>query len=101
MRKDRQHLLNVEIPKSQAQYLQQVYKTKRPTQAVKVGLDRLCSLDHELLIAKDCDKQQALNISDEMKIRLMQTTKQPDWRLAALEVLIMYLDQHYKSEESN
>lgn len=99
MRKERKRLINVEIPREQAYYLQQLYSTKNPTLAVKKGLDVLCSLDCDLALAREKDKLQALNVSEEMKIRLMKTVGHADWRLAAMEVLIMYLDQHYKQQE--
>lgn len=99
MRKERKNLINVEIPRAQAEYLQQLYSTKNLTLAVKQGLNVLCSLDCDLALARDRDKLQALNISDEMKIRLMKTVGHADWRLAAMEVLIVYLDQHYKPQE--
>jgi hypothetical protein len=101
MLKNRKNLINVEIPRSQADYLKRLYEAKSHSSAVKQGIERLCQLDPEMLAAIEFDKANALAITKENQIRIMQATGYSDWRYAVLELISNYLQHHYNIQEQD
>jgi hypothetical protein len=101
MLKNRKSLINVEIPRGQADYLKKMYGAKSHSSAIKQGIERLCRLDLELIAAMEFDKANALSLTKENQVRLMQATGYRDWRYAVLELIGNYLQEHYNKEQED
>jgi hypothetical protein len=101
MLKNRKNLVNVELPRGQADYLKRIYGAKSHSSAIKQGVERLCQLDPEMVAAIKFDHDSCLAVSEETKVRLMHSTGYPDWRFAALHILSDYLRNYYVSLESD
>lgn len=96
--RDRTGLVAIEIRLTQADYLKQRYRVKTHTAAVRLALEDFCT-NPEIAEAISFDKANALTLTKENQVRLMQATGYRDWRYAALEILGNYLQQHYNEQE--
>lgn len=99
-KRDRSTFVTLEVDIGHANYFRQRYGVKKHTEAVRKALEDLSKIP-DLSEALKFDHDNALAVTEEMKVRLMQATNYPDWRFAALHILSDYLYDHYSQIKTN